>query len=148
MRSREERTRTYQHYKDAGYTFVRKAQQWGVEDGSDEAYYTVVYYYGIYYNLLEMPMTQWVDFEWDKINENHIVDDHGVDPYEAEEAVRDDPNVVPFPAQNGRLGYIGRTDGRRLLVVILERKAVDLVRVITAYDASSRERKIYRRRNR
>lgn len=92
-------------------------------------------------------MGLWVDFEWDDVNENHIIDEHGVDTYEAEEAVRDDPNVVPFPAQDRRIGYIGRTDGRRLLVVILERKAIDLVRVITAYEAGSKEKRIYRRRN-
>ncbi len=92
-------------------------------------------------------MGQWVDFDWDAVNENHVIDDHGVDPFEAEEAVRDDPHVVPFPAYDGRIGYIGRTDGRRLLVVILERKAVDLVRVITAYDAWAKDRRIYRRRN-
>jgi uncharacterized DUF497 family protein len=107
-----------------------------------------MHYYGIYYLPPAPVVVTWFDFEWDVINENHLIDGHGVDPYEAEEAVRDDPNAVTFPAQNGRIGYIGRTDGRRLLVVILEQTAPYLVRVITAYDAGSRERSIYRRRNR
>jgi uncharacterized DUF497 family protein len=93
-------------------------------------------------------MVAWFDFEWDETNESHLIDDHGVDPYEAEETVRDDTNVIAFSAQSGRIGYIGRTAGRRLLVVILERTAQHSVRVVTAYDAGSRERSSYRRRNR
>ncbi len=119
-----------------------------VEKCNNPSYYADVQYHSIYTTWFQLLMTMWVDFEWDEINEAHIVNEHGVDAYEAEEAVRDDPNVVVFSAQNGRIGYIGRTDGRRLLVVILERKTPDLVRVITAYDAGARQRSIYRRRNR
>lgn len=107
-----------------------------------------MYYYRIYDKQLEILVVAWVDFEWDEANESHLTSDHSVDPYEAEEAVRDDPNTITFRAQSGRIGYIGRTEGRRLLVVILERMTPHSVRVITAYDAGSRERSSYRRRNR
>lgn len=74
-----------------------------------------MYYYRIHSTKLEILVVAWVDFEWDGINESHLIDDHGVDPYEAEEVVRDDPNVITFAAQSGRIGYIGRTDGRPVI---------------------------------
>lgn len=93
-------------------------------------------------------MGEWVEFEWNEANENKIIDEHNVYPDEAEEAVRDDPDVVAIPVGKGRTQYIGKTEGGRLLGVILEQKSRYLVRVITAYEAGSRLKSIYRRRNR
>lgn len=87
----------------------------------------------------------WVDFEWDYINENHIIDEHNVYTEEAEEAVQDRASVS-FPAHSGYEGLMGKTNVGRLLVVIFVKKKVGLIRVITARDCSNKERKSYRRR--
>ena len=84
-------------------------------------------------------------FDWDEHNVGHIVVKHGVDPGEAEEAVLD-PGRTPFPAKGKRTGIIGMTADGRVLVVILERKSRHKWRVITARDASSNEKRAYRRR--
>lgn len=84
-------------------------------------------------------------FDWDEYNLDHIAR-HGVDPGEAEDAVLD-PDRVSFPARLGRVGFIGMTEAGRVLVVILDRKR-GLWRVATARDASSNEKKSYRRRQR
>ena len=84
-------------------------------------------------------------FDWDEYILDHIAR-HGVDPGEAEDAVLD-PGRVTFPARLGRVGFIGMTEAGRMLVVILDRKQ-DLWRVVTARDASSNEKKSYRRRQR
>lgn len=93
-------------------------------------------------------MGDWIEFEWDEANEDKIIDKHNMYPDEAEEAVRDDPGVVAIPVEKGRTQYIGKTEGGRLLGVILEQKSRSLVRVVTAYEAGSRLKSIYRRRNR
>ncbi len=92
-------------------------------------------------------MSDWDEFEWDKHNEDKILDKHGVRRFEAEEAVGD-PNAVPFPAHSGNVGLIGRTGDGRTLIVILTRKERRLIRVVTARDANSNEKGSYRRRNR
>ncbi|MBS3932845.1 MAG: BrnT family toxin, partial [Truepera sp.] len=70
-----------------------------------------------------------MEFEWDDANIDHIAN-HGVEPFEAEEAATDRART-PFPAHSGNVGLIGKTEGGRLLVVILERKS-RLWRVVTA----------------
>jgi uncharacterized protein len=84
-------------------------------------------------------------FDWDDDNVDHI-ERHGVEPWETEEAA-EDRHRIPFPAHSGRLGLIGRTEDGRFLVVILERLSRGW-RVVTARDATSAEKRIYRRRSR
>ena len=86
-----------------------------------------------------------MEYDWDDENAGHIAR-HGVEPYEAEEAA-EDPRRVPASARDGRAGAIGMSLDGRLLVVILERRGNGR-RVVTARDATSRERKAYRRHNR
>jgi uncharacterized protein len=86
-------------------------------------------------------------FEWDEDNLEHIVK-HQIEPEEAEEAILD-PNRRPFPAHRGpkgekRKGVIGRTETGRILVVIIE-KVTRGFRVITARDATSNEKRSYRK---
>lgn len=84
-------------------------------------------------------------FQWDEENVGHIAE-HGVEPWEAEEAF-DDGGRAPFPAHSGRVGFIGKTEDGRVLVVILERGARPW-RVVTARDAGPSEKRAYWRRNR
>jgi uncharacterized DUF497 family protein len=85
-------------------------------------------------------------FEWDDGNESHIAE-HGVESWEAEEAIQD-RRRIPFSAvYEGRRGIVGRTGDGRLLVVIYEQTG-SLIRVVTAYDASPREERSYRRARR
>lgn len=87
-----------------------------------------------------------MDFDWDDANTEHIAR-HAVAPEEAEGAVND-PNRVGAPAyraQNGerRQAITGRTEDGRLTVILTRRD--DLMRVVTARDASESERRAYRR---
>ncbi|MDQ3396710.1 MAG: BrnT family toxin [Deinococcota bacterium] len=84
-----------------------------------------------------------MDFEWDDGNIDHIAN-HDVEPFEAEEAITD-PRRVPFPAHSGNIGFIGKTEDGRYLVVISQRKGKSLWRVATARDAKPGEKKSYRR---
>ncbi len=84
-----------------------------------------------------------MEFDWDAGNLHHIAC-HGVEPWKALEAVLD-PGRVPFPAHSGRFGVIGKTGGGRILVVVLERRG-EKWRVVTARDATAREKRLYRRR--
>ncbi|MBA3552183.1 MAG: BrnT family toxin [Actinobacteria bacterium] len=86
-------------------------------------------------------------FDWDEGNEEHVRES-GVEPYEAEEAVLD-PGRANTDAYNvgreRRWALLGATeDGRRLFVVYTHRR--DLVRVISARDATPREKRRYRKR--
>lgn len=88
-----------------------------------------------------------MDFEWDEHNEEHALD-HGVEPDEASEALLD-PLRIGAPAYSAgdeqRWAALGATeDGRVLFVVFTRRK--DRVRVVTARDATSREKRRYRKR--
>ena len=84
-------------------------------------------------------------FDLDEGNLDHIAE-HGVESGEAEEAL-EDRRRVPIPAHSGRIGIAGRTADGRLLAVFFERHG-NIVRVVTARDASAREERSYRRANR
>jgi uncharacterized protein len=84
-------------------------------------------------------------FEWDEGNLGHIAD-HGVEQWEAEDAL-EDRRCVRMLAHSRRRGIAGRTADGRLLAVIFEKKG-DVVRVVTARDANATERRAYRRANR
>ncbi len=87
------------------------------------------------------------EFDWDDENIAHI-SRHGVEPWEAEEALLD-PGRIRTPAhrvgRETRQAALGATEtGRVLLVVYTRRKGK--VRVVTARDAENREKRRYRRR--
>ena len=86
-------------------------------------------------------------FDWDDDNVGHI-GEHGVEPEEAEDALLD-PRRLSTAARRvtgeRRFAAIGATEeGRILLVVFTVRHG--MVRVVTAHDASSRDKRRYRRR--
>ncbi len=87
-----------------------------------------------------------VDFDWDEANKEHIAR-HGVTPNEAEEALTD-PDRMSFSARNVpqelRRAYLGATEAGRILVVVYTKRA-GRIRVVTARDASPREKRRYRR---
>jgi uncharacterized DUF497 family protein len=84
-------------------------------------------------------------FWWDENNIEHIAN-HGVEPYEAEEVIDDDP----FIAKAGKDRYIayGQTDAGRYLLVVFARKSEQRLRVITARDMTSAEKRSHKRRRR
>ncbi len=85
-------------------------------------------------------------FDWDEGNIDDIRE-HGVDPYEAEEALLD-PCRIPAPAYQVsgevRRALLGATVGGRLLFIVFTHRRGQ-IRVITARDATARERRRYRR---
>jgi hypothetical protein len=84
--------------------------------------------------------------DWDEFNIEHIAD-HNVSPNEAEEALLDRNRVsIQSNKRNGekRWVIVGKTYGGRLLVVVFTRRG-EQIRVVTAYDATSSERKRYKR---
>lgn len=85
-------------------------------------------------------------FDWDDANRDHI-SEHRIYPYEAEEALLA-PRRVAAPAYSlqgeRRRGVLGETDSGRLLFVVFTHRR-GLIRVVTARDATPRERLRYRR---
>ncbi|MGB5218661.1 MAG: BrnT family toxin [Smithella sp.] len=86
-------------------------------------------------------------FEWDdgNIDKNWIK--HGVSPSECEQMFFNQPLVVAedsvHPEAEERLFALGRADDERLpFVVFMIRK--DKIRIISARDMSSKERKVYK----
>lgn len=77
-------------------------------------------------------------FWWDELNIDHIAD-HGVEPYEAEEVLDDDPLILR--AGKGKYAAYGQTDGGRYLLVVFAEKSDDRLRVITARDLTVAEKK-------
>jgi uncharacterized DUF497 family protein len=82
-------------------------------------------------------------FFWDDTNLTHIAA-HGVSPEEAEQ-------TLSHAARARRSGFdryvgIGPTEGGRFLVVVFRRLGGGLVRVITARDATPKEKQAYGRR--
>jgi uncharacterized protein len=88
-----------------------------------------------------------LDFDWDDSNVEHITR-HGVTPTEAEDVILD-PRGVSARAHSSerekRYGVVGRSAAGRLLFVAFIWRD-DLIRVVTAYDATESQRRQYRRR--
>jgi uncharacterized protein len=86
-------------------------------------------------------------FDWDDANVDHIAE-HGISPEEAQDALLD-PYRLPAPAHRvrgeQRRAVLGATVAGRLLFVVFTRRGVS-IRVITARDATDRERRRYRSR--
>lgn len=87
------------------------------------------------------------NFDWDDSNIEKIAN-HNVDPQEAEDALLDPRRLSTAARRVGgerRFAAIGSTEeGRMLLVVFTLRRGA--LRVITAHDASPRDKRRYRRR--
>lgn len=82
-------------------------------------------------------------FEWDDGNILHLALGHGIEPEEAEEVFA----VAPLfrRTKRGHYAAFGRLLSGRLLVIVFERKAKGLVRVITGWDMDAAERRYYQR---
>lgn len=90
-------------------------------------------------------------FEWDEHNEDHIAE-HGVDRYEAEDAATD-PDVVIRRVGKDRYGnlryiYVGKTEGGRILYMVIDRKGQNRFRIGSARDADFGQKRYYRQRSR
>ncbi len=82
-------------------------------------------------------------FLWHEGNTAHIAE-HGVSPAEVEEALGRAPSVRR--SRFDRYVAIGPTEGGRLLVVVFLQFKRGVVRVITARDATSKEKRAYGRK--
>jgi uncharacterized DUF497 family protein len=85
-------------------------------------------------------------FDWDEDNLRHIAE-HGVTAEETEQVLLNDPADGGVQNHEGEERYVevGITDALRVLVVITTNRE-DLIRVVTAYDASAALRDLYFRR--
>jgi uncharacterized DUF497 family protein len=85
-------------------------------------------------------------FEWDEANVDHVAR-HDVTVDEAEEAAAD-PKRIGIPAhevdEEERWALLGATESDRVLFVVFTKRD-KAIRVITARDATSQERRRYRR---
>jgi uncharacterized protein len=85
-----------------------------------------------------------VEFDWDDANIRHIAE-HDVTPEEAEEVLLGDALDLEFQAEEGnetRWVYLGETNIGRILQVVITLRG-DKIRVVTAYDASKHEKRLY-----
>lgn len=85
-------------------------------------------------------------FDWNEANVSHI-SRHNVIPEEAEEALLD-PRRIGIPAYQvateQRWAVLGATENGRILFVVFTRRE-GLIRVVTARDATNKEKRRYRR---
>ncbi len=82
------------------------------------------------------------DFDWDEINRRHLAR-HRVTPDEVEEVF-----VNPLylrRSHSGRYIAYGKTAEGRFLLVVFELRG-KIIRVVTARDMTSKEKRLYRRR--
>lgn len=82
------------------------------------------------------------EFEWDDVNEGHLLESHGVTVYEAESCFGH-PNTRK--RSGDRLLLLGKTDDDRMLFLVYVQKPDGLVRVISGRDMTPGERAGYRR---
>jgi len=84
-----------------------------------------------------------MDFDWNAANRSHIAA-HGIAAEEAEQVIQNGPIDITLQNRGGewRLVQLGETDQHRLLVVTTWRG--NKVRVVTAFSANQRMKKIYR----
>lgn len=87
-----------------------------------------------------------MNFDWDEGNISHIAR-HNVRPEEAEEALLDSRRIGT-PAykvrSEQRWAILGQTQNGRILFVVFTRR-YQSIRVVTARDATDKEKKRYRR---
>ncbi len=82
-------------------------------------------------------------FDWNKSNIDHIAK-HGITPFEAEQAVLNDPIDLEFQrrGEESRVVQIGETDQGRVLVIVTTLRN-GLTRVVTAFPAKKPLRAVY-----
>jgi len=80
------------------------------------------------------------DLIWDEWNIGHIKK-HKVKPIEVEEACENLLEV--FRSYNSRLIILGKTNKKRILAIIMAQIDKNSYYVVTARDASRKERKLY-----
>jgi uncharacterized protein len=82
-------------------------------------------------------------FDWDQANKGHIVSHH-VTPEEVEQVFANDEIDIDYDVIGGeeRWTVIGETDQTRVLIVVFTMRD-ELVRTVTAYEASVRTRTEY-----
>jgi uncharacterized DUF497 family protein len=88
-------------------------------------------------------MAEALGFDWDPANTGHIASHH-VTPEEVEQVFDNDETAIEYDVVGGeeRWTVIGETDQKRVLIVVFTMRD-DLVRTVTAYDASARMRREY-----
>jgi len=78
-------------------------------------------------------------FEWDEINTEHVAE-HGISDIEVEQMLSNPHIVVPNRGHEPRMFLLGRSNGGRALVVVIEPTRVECTwRPITAWDANASE---------
>lgn len=85
-------------------------------------------------------------FDWDEHNERHVRE-HGVEPAEAEEALADPDRLGTAAyriARERRWAYLGAIEPGRILFVVYTHRA-RRIRVVTAREATDREKRRYRK---
>lgn len=88
-----------------------------------------------------------VEFEWDRINANHIIQKHGIQPEETEEIFFNKPYIrVSRTEDKGAKRYfaLGETVVGRLLTIIFEILNKEKIRIITAYDMPKKHQAAYK----
>jgi len=85
-------------------------------------------------------------FQWDSGNSNKNLLRHNVQNWECEQVFYNQPLAVLADSEHSeaerRWAVFGKTDARRLLVMIFTRRN-NLLRIISARDMNRRERKYY-----
>ena len=88
-------------------------------------------------------MADTLRFDWDQANTQHIVSHH-VTPEEVEEVFANDELDIDYDVTGGeeRWAVLGETNQMRVLIVVFTMRD-ELVRTVTAYEASARVRTEY-----
>ena len=86
---------------------------------------------------------RWIpEFEWDEDNETKLLERHNISAYEAEECFANPHTKRRLGAD---MGLLGRTDAGRSLFLVYEQKANGVVRVYSARNMTSAEKRLHRR---
>jgi uncharacterized DUF497 family protein len=80
-------------------------------------------------------------FEWDENNEDKLLRNHGVSAMEAEQCFA---NPHSKRRHKDALLLLGITDGGRMLFLVYEQLQGGVVRVYSARDMTTKERRTYR----
>lgn len=88
-----------------------------------------------------MPNWAYPEFDWDEGNIEHLIAQHDVLPEEAEQVFFN----APYIKREGDVYYVyGYNDVGRYLFLVCELRG-NLVRVFSAHDMDSQERRLYER---
>jgi len=95
---------------------------------------------------MEKVFDQFSGFQWDRGNTDKNLVKHNVENWECEQVFFNRPLLVlddpKHSVSEERCAAFGKTDAARFLVVIFTRRN-NLVRIISARDMNTRERKFY-----